>query len=309
MPSRICATDLLYSASKGARDAPTNKRGKPSFATSNTSLLWDQGQTLKISFKEDEFPAASDVEFIKYIINSHIVPLINLKIEFVSEFTEGDIRVGFNRAYGSYSYLGKDAKNVTDRAFRTLNFGWIDQSVVLHEFCHAIGAMNHEHQSPFDNPIIWNEEAVMFDMTDPESGMCVPEYSSSSNQDAMVCWTPEEVRFNILDRVTGSDLKGTTYDKYSIMHYQFYDHWLKSNGNQGSIPYNNTLSEQDKNWLRKIYPKNATEEPASSTSPATLAIIVIGGLVAAGILGGISYVAFRRLRRQKVVDNTVVDAV
>src|SRR3546814_11299975 len=40
-----------------------------------------------------------------------------------------------------------------------MNFGWLDQGVVQHEFGHMIG-MIHEHQNTRDNPIQWDKPAV-----------------------------------------------------------------------------------------------------------------------------------------------------
>jgi hypothetical protein len=65
------------------------------------------------------------------------------------------IRITFNPALGSWSYVGTDVSliRVPDA---TMNLGWIDQGaalldedrgVILHEFGHTLG-MQHEHQSP-----------------------------------------------------------------------------------------------------------------------------------------------------------------
>lgn len=40
-----------------------------------------------------------------------------------------------------------------------MNLGWFDVSAVLHEFGYVLG-MIHEHQSPLDKPIDWNQKAL-----------------------------------------------------------------------------------------------------------------------------------------------------
>ncbi len=82
----------------------------------------------------------------------------NLKFIF-DDAPNAQIRIAFNGNDGAWSYIGKDALNIPlDQP--TMNLGWQDEGVVLHEFGHAIG-MIHEHQNPIANPIQWNKPNVI----------------------------------------------------------------------------------------------------------------------------------------------------
>jgi len=68
----------------------------------------------------------------------------------------GDLRIAFKRGDGSWSIVGKQARDV-GKDVATMNLGWLptlasqqtteDNGTVLHELGHALG-MVHEHQSP-----------------------------------------------------------------------------------------------------------------------------------------------------------------
>lgn len=78
----------------------------------------------------------------------------NISFSFISEGTP-QIRIGFDPNGGSWSFVGKE-NNSVEPGKPTMNLGWLsgdqitidEQSVILHEFGHAIG-LGHEHQSPF----------------------------------------------------------------------------------------------------------------------------------------------------------------
>lgn len=59
---------------------------------------------------------------------------------------------------GSWSYIGTDAITIPVESF-TMNFGFMDQPTVMHEFGHALGLI-HEHQSPFKGGFEWNKKEV-----------------------------------------------------------------------------------------------------------------------------------------------------
>ena len=86
-----------------------------------------------------------------------------------SNFEFGDdpraeIRVSFDADDGAWSYVGTDNSRIPLHA-ATLNLGWQDQGVILHEFGHMIG-LAHEHQNP-EGGLVWNEEEVIRDLSGP----------------------------------------------------------------------------------------------------------------------------------------------
>ena len=93
----------------------------------------------------------------------------------------------------------------------------------LHEFGHAIGLV-HEHQNPAGG-IEWNEDVVIRDLSGPPNN-----------------WTVEQIRHNVLNKYSVDQIRGTEFDRNSIMLYFFPDAWVK-NG-QGTKE-NNDLSSQD----------------------------------------------------------------
>src|SRR3546814_14969414 len=90
------------------------------------------------------------------VCSSDLAQYANLEFEFVSS-ANAQVRIAFNDD-GAWSYVGTDALGIPANQ-PTMNFGWLDQGVVQHEFGHMIG-MIHEHQNPRDNPIQWNKPAV-----------------------------------------------------------------------------------------------------------------------------------------------------
>lgn len=76
---------------------------------------------------------------------------------------DAEIRIDFQDD-GAWSYIGTDCKDIPLNQ-STMNFGWQDEGVVLHEFGHAIGLI-HEHQNPLGG-IKWNKPNVYRDLGGP----------------------------------------------------------------------------------------------------------------------------------------------
>lgn len=94
--------------------------------------LWPNGSTLRIAFlsgtqEQKEFVKTHAIEWTKYA---------NLTFVFDADPIDSEIRITFVDE-GSWSYIGKDCLNIP-KDQPTMNFGWLDTAVVLHEFGHCL---------------------------------------------------------------------------------------------------------------------------------------------------------------------------
>jgi hypothetical protein len=160
----------------------------------------------------------------------------NLNFEFGDD-PRSEIRVSFDSNDGAWSYVGTDNLGIPLHA-ATLNLGWQDQGVILHEFGHMIG-LSHEHQNP-DGGIEWNEEAVIRDLSGP------PNF-----------WDEQTIRHNVLNRYRADQVHGTDFDPDSVMLYAFPDEWTL---NMGATHENEDISDQDRDFVRseRMYPGRDT---------------------------------------------------
>jgi hypothetical protein len=166
-------------------------------------------------------------------------PLANLSFNFVPG-GEADVRIAFEQGDGSWSYIGTVCQQIPQHQ-PTMNFGWLTpdssdedvQSVVLHEFGHALGLI-HEHQNP-KKPIQWNEAAVIADLSQPPNE-----------------WDIETIRNNVLNRYAPGEVNATPVDEDSIMMYPIPASW--TNGTFSS-DFNGTLSPTDKAFIAGQYPR------------------------------------------------------
>src|SRR3546814_1258342 len=76
-----------------------------------------------------------------------------------------------------------------------MNFGWLDQGVVQHEFGHMIG-MIHEHQNPRDNPIQWDKPAVNAALGGPPNN-----------------WDQDTIDHNMYTKYDVSQINGSEFDR------------------------------------------------------------------------------------------------
>lgn len=157
----------------------------------------------------------------------------NLQFEF-TDLPNADIRISFDTGDGAWSYVGTDNSNIPLHA-ATMNLGWVDKDVILHEFGHMIG-LAHEHQNP-DGGIEWNEEEVIKDL----SG--APNF-----------WSEDQIRHNVLRKYASDQVNGTDFDEKSIMLYAFPGRWTH-NLPQGTKS-NPDLSVTDKDFIASslMYP-------------------------------------------------------
>lgn len=202
---------------------------------------WVNGSTIRIRFVDGNDNQQQMVRDIAPIWTQHA----NLNFEFTNH-PRAEIRVTFDSTDGAWSYVGTDNLNIPIHA-ATLNLGWQDQSVILHEFGHMI-ALSHEHQNP-DGGIEWNEDAVIRDLSGP------PNF-----------WDEETIRHNVLDKYSADQVMGTDFDQDSIMLYAFPDEWTR---NMGATHENHDLSKLDKDFVKseQMYPGRDTPEEHASELP------------------------------------------
>jgi serralysin len=149
-----------------------------------------------------------------------------------------DIRISFQYS-GSWSVIGTTAKNIPKNQ-PTMNFGWLTpdvtdeeaRRVILHEFGHALGLI-HEHQNPLGT-INWNKAAVIADLSGPPNN-----------------WDAATIQHNMFEQYPSNEIAGTQLDWHSIMLYPIPISWTNDGTSAGM---NNTLSDDDKKFIRKQYP-------------------------------------------------------
>lgn len=207
----------------------TNGRARAVFLPAK---LWPNGSNITISFIGGTTQQHNLVKSIAPQWTEHA----NLSFEFLDD-GQGQVRISFEDS-GAWSFVGTDALNIVNQA--TMNFGWLDEAVILHEFGHMIG-MGHEHQNPTDNPIQWDVDEVNAALAGP------PNF-----------WDPQTIQRNVLNRYDLSQINGSSFDPDSIMLYSFPAHWTT---NGFTTDPNEQLSEMDKLFASRVYPSTETEIP------------------------------------------------
>ena len=210
----------------------TRMIGGKSRAISLIGKQWLNGSTLKIRFMGG---AAQQQQMVRNIAPEW-TEHANLNFAFTDD-PRADIRVTFDANDGAWSYVGTDNSSIPLHA-ATLNLGWQDKAVILHEFGHMIG-LSHEHQNPAGG-IVWNEAAVIADL----SG--APNF-----------WDEETVRRNVLNKYRSDQVHGTNFDEDSVMLYAFPDAWTQ---NMGGTKKNPAISPKDKAFVASgvMYPGRKT---------------------------------------------------
>lgn len=218
-------------------------------AVSLIGKQWVNGTTITIRFMDGTEEQKAMVRQFAPQWTEHA----NLHFVFTEDPT-AVIRITFDANDGAWSYVGTDNLNIPLHA-ATLNLGWQDEGVILHEFGHMIG-LSHEHQNP-DGGIQWNEAKVIADL------------AGSPN-----FWTEQQTRHNVLNKYSADQVHGTEFDPLSVMLYAFPADWT-TNGISTSA--NEKMSAMDKAFVKakEMYPPdgpslNIVELPVFETHMASI---------------------------------------
>ncbi|HVQ75944.1 MAG TPA: M12 family metallopeptidase [Candidatus Binatia bacterium] len=200
--------------------------------------LWMNGSTLRVRFVDGTPAQQETVRQFAPRWTDHA----NLHFEF-GHAPDAEIRIAFADD-GAWSYVGTDARGIPAHE-PTMNFGWLDEAVVLHEFGHAIG-LAHEHQNPAGG-IQWNEPVVIRDLSGPPNR-----------------WDEATIRHNVLAKYEHDQVNGTEFDPQSIMLYSFPADWTL-NGFQSEPNMKLSLLDQSFAASARMYPGRAAPEETELT--------------------------------------------
>lgn len=202
------------------------------------SKHWINGSVLKVKFLGGTTEQHKTVKLVVKEWENNC----NIAFNFVDTLP-ADIRITFNPDDGAWSYVGTDNKYIPQNE-PTMNLGWLDTGVILHEFGHALG-FAHEHQNP-EGGIQWNEQVV------------IDELSGSPN-----FWDEWTIRHNVLDKYTFNQIRGTKFDVASIMLYLVPARWTL---NGIATKENHILSYEDKRFASIFYPRSISPPIELSTN-------------------------------------------
>jgi hypothetical protein len=187
---------------------------------------------------------------------------IGLAFQEVNSRDDAEIRIGFMRGDGSWSYVGRDLVDLKLSVNeRTMNFGWdlarsaAEMDTAIHEIGHTLG-FPHEHQNPKAG-IVWDEEAVYAALAKPPNR-----------------WDRQKTFYNVIRKIAPDTVQGSNWDPDSVMHYPFPAGFIKEpEAYRSGVKPAGGLSERDRTWVRTFYPALELEYPALEPfKPAFLSI-------------------------------------
>lgn len=167
---------------------------------------WVNGTELKYYFFDDGPWGGSDgqQQVVRDAFDEWKGVGIGLSFREVSSPELADMRIGFKRGDGSWSYVGRDIWS-RPTSERTMNFGWTlrgesGRDTALHEIGHTLG-FHREQQNPFA-AIEWDEAAVYRYFTGPPNN-----------------WSRQKTYHNVLLSLDPNSVEGSDWDPDSIMQY------------------------------------------------------------------------------------------
>jgi hypothetical protein len=233
MPSglKVCFDRILPSDLRTA-PPPVPAANETARAAFERRKLWTNGMTLRVAFLDGD---ASQHALVRQFAPTWST-YGSIKFDFANN-ANPHIRIRFNENDGAWSYIGRDCETIP-HGQPTMNLGWQDEGVILHEFGHTVGLI-HEHQNP-QGGIHWNKEAVYRDLGGPPNN-----------------WSKSVVDHNMFATYDRSQVNATEVDKKSIMLYAIPAAWTADGF---SSTENSVLSEQDKRFIGdpRNYPLKGT---------------------------------------------------
>lgn len=234
---QLLAKNVVYYDRVPQRYAQFSSSSKRAIAS--LPNYWFNGATLRIQFiggsaRQRTAVREIAVEWTKYA---------NLRFQF-TEAPPAEIRVAFDEANGSWSYIGTDAKQVSSEA-PTMNLADTTRGTILHMFGRAIG-LRPEHQNPAGG-IQWNEPVVLRDLAGP------PNY-----------WDEATAKQQFFKKYSSDQINGLSFDPASVMLLPIPASWTL---NGAGTKRNETLSSLDKHLAAHAYPIPAKENLTSREAP------------------------------------------